>query len=229
MKIANPFKALSKFELGLWIGSVVTVAVSFLLLPHKDYLSLIASLIGVTALIFVSKGLVLGQVLTVIFAVFYGIISCFFQYYGEMITYLGMTSPIAVFSVISWLKHPYGGTKEVAVSKVTNKQWLVLAVLTVAVTVVFYFILRALGTANLVFSTVSVATSFAACSLSCLRSPFYAVAYAANDIVLIMLWVLAAAEDISCLPMVACFAVFFINDAYGFFNWQRMKKRQEAD
>ena len=226
MKIANPFKALSKFELGLWTGSVITVTVSFLLLPDKDYLSLIASLIGVTALIFVSKGLVLGQVLTVVFAVFYGIISCFFQYYGEMITYLGMTSPIAVFSVISWFKHPYGGTKEVAVGKVSKKQALVLAVLTAAVTASFYFILRALGTANLAFSTLSVATSFAACSLSYLRSPLYAVAYAANDIVLIVLWVLAATEDISCLPMVACFAVFLVNDAYGFFNWQRMKKRQ---
>ena len=228
MKIGNPFKALSKFELALWIGSVITVTVSFLLLPDKDYLSLTASLIGVTALIFVSKGLVAGQVLTVVFAVFYGIISCFFQYYGEMITYLGMTSPIAVFSVISWLKHPYGGTDEVAVSKVTGKQTAVLAVLTVAVTAAFYFILQALSTANLFFSTVSVATSFVACSLSYLRSPFYAVGYAANDIVLIILWVLAATEDISCVPMVACFGVFFINDMYGFFNWQRMKKRQGA-
>ena len=60
MKIGNPFKALSKFELALWIGSVITVTVSFLLLPDKDYLSLTASLIGVTALIFVSKGLVAG-------------------------------------------------------------------------------------------------------------------------------------------------------------------------
>ena len=66
----NPFKDLTKFELILWIGSVFMVTASFLLAPTNDYLTLTASLIGVTALIFVAKGYVIGQVLTVVFAVF---------------------------------------------------------------------------------------------------------------------------------------------------------------
>jgi hypothetical protein len=60
------------------------------------------------------------------------------------------------------------------------------------------------------------------------RSPYYAVAYAANDIVLIALWTLAAMEDISYVPMVACFAMFFFNDIYGFINWQKMKREQKT-
>ena len=79
MKKHNPFRDLSKFELSLWLLSITIVTVSYLLTPAKDYLSLTASLIGVTALIFVSKGYVLGQVLTVVFAVFYGIISFYFK------------------------------------------------------------------------------------------------------------------------------------------------------
>ena len=86
MKITNPFKSLKKVELFLWIISLTLVTVSFLIPEKKDYLTLIASLIGVTALIFVSKGYVFGQILTVVFAVFYGIISWHFRYYGEMIT-----------------------------------------------------------------------------------------------------------------------------------------------
>ena len=87
MKYINPFKNLTKFERKLWLLSVVVVAGSFLLAPDRDYLTLTASLIGVTALIFVAKGYVLGQILTVIFAIFYGIISFYFRYYGEMLTY----------------------------------------------------------------------------------------------------------------------------------------------
>ncbi len=228
MNFKNPFKDLTKFEFTLWICSVLFVTGSFLLFSSDDILTLIASLIGVTALIFVAKGYVLGQVLTVLFAVFYGIISFHFTYYGEMITYLGMTAPIAVLAVISWLKHPFQSSKEVSVNRLSEKSIGVMLFLTAIVTFAFYFILKALGNANLAISTISVATSFLASYLTFLRSPYYALAYATNDVVLIVLWILATLENFSYLPMVICFIMFFANDFYGFFNWRRMQRRQAA-
>ena len=226
MNILNSFRSLTKFELGLWIISLITVTLSFLLAPHKDILSLFASLIGVTALIFVSKGHVLGQILTVIFAVFYGIISVMFRYFGEMITYLFMTSPMAILSAISWYKNPYKNSQEVKVNNPEKRQIITMILLSIIVTVIFYFILKSLDTANLVISTISITTSFLASYLTYLRSPYYALAYSANDIVLIILWILASIEDISYIPMIFCFSMFFANDIYGFINWQRMKTYQ---
>ena len=220
------FQTLTKFELGLWITSMFVSFLSFILSGGKDYLNLIASLIGVTALIFVAKGHVLGQLLTVIFAIFYGIISFIFHYYGEMITYLFMTAPMAIVATISWIKHPYQDSKEVKVSKVTKKQIFTMFLLTILVTILFYFILKGLHTANLFFSTLSITTSFIASYLTYLRSPFYAIGYSANDIVLIILWILASIEDIAYLPMVACFIMFLANDLYGFYNWNKMQQRQ---
>ena len=69
-------------------------------------------------------------------------------------------------------------------------------------------------------------TSWIASYLTFLRSPYYALGYAANDLVLIILWILAAQTDLSCLPMVLCFVMFFANDLYGFYSWQKMQKRQ---
>ncbi len=226
MKILKSFKTLTKFELILWLLSLLVVTVSFLLAPDKDFLSLIASLIGVTALIFVAKGYVLGQVLTLLFAVFYGAISFIFTYYGEMITYLCMTAPMAILSMVEWYKNPYKNSDEVKVQNVTKKQIFVMLGFTALVTITFYFVLTAIGNANPIISTLSITTSFIACYLTFLRSPFYAVAYAANDIVLIVLWILATAKDVSYLPMVFCFVMFLVNDIYGFINWRRMKKRQ---
>lgn len=226
LKIHNPFRDLSRFELILWLSSVLVTVASFFLSGCKDPVTAIASLIGVTALIFVAKGYVLGQVLSVVFALFYGFISFFLSYYGEMITYLCMTAPIAAATVIEWIRHPYKGTREVEVRHLTNKRKAVLIVGAVVVTVIFYFILRALGNASLIPSTISVTTSFLASYLTYCRSPYYALAYAANDIVLIILWVIAAIGDISYLPMIFCFVMFFVNDMYGFFNWKRMQKRQ---
>ncbi len=227
MYFIRKIRSLSKFELGLWLFSLAGVTLSSALSPVFDPLSLTASLIGVTALIFVAKGDPLGQVLTVVFSVFYGVISWTFRYYGEMITYLGMSAPMAVLAVAAWLKNPYEqGKAEVRVNRLKRSEVCLLLLLTAAVTGVFFFILEFFGTANLLPSTLSVTTSFLASYLTFRRSPFYALAYAANDVVLIVLWILASMEDPAYFPMILCFAMFFLNDTYGFVNWQRMQKRQ---
>lgn len=226
MRINNPFKTLTKFETGLWLSSVLVILISSFFSGAQGIVSSIASVIGVTALIFVAKGMLTGQVLCIIFALMYGIISLLFRYYGETATYIGMSLPMAVVSLISWIKHPYKGTKVVEIDRLNTRKIIAVILTASIVTILFYFVLKALDTANLFFSTLSITTSWIACSFTFLRSPFYALAYAANDIVLIVLWISAAFTDISCLPMVFCFIMFLANDIYGFYNWRRMQRKQ---
>ena len=223
-------KYFTKTEITIWCISVLLITVSFALFDRESYLTLSASLIGVTSLIFNAKGNPFGQLLMVIFSILYGIISYSFAYYGEMITYLGMTGPMALFALISWLRNPFKGNKsEVAVNQISKKEAAFMIILTAAVTAIFYFILEYFNTANLLFSTVSVTTSFVAVYLTFRRSAYFALWYAANDIVLIILWSLAAATDISYLSVIICFVVFLFNDLYGFISWKRMSERQKSD
>lgn len=213
----------------LWLYSVSAILLSFFLLRGDRYLTLAASLIGVTSLLFNAKGNPIGQALTVVFSLFYGYISYACAYYGEMITYLGMTAPMALVALIAWLRHPFRGNRaQVQVNRISRREHALLWLLTAAVTVGFYFILRAFHTANLLPSTVSVTTSFLAVYLTFRRSPLYALGYAANDVVLIVLWLLAAREDRGYLSVVVCFAAFLANDIYGFINWRKMEKLQSA-
>ena len=224
-KLLNYF---TKFEIGLWNSSVLIIVATFIIFEEKDYLTLIASLIGATFLILNAKGNLLGQLLTIVFSLLYGIISYRFDYYGEMITYLCMSMPIATIALISWLKNPYKGNKsEVAVNNISKKETVFMTILATIVTIIFYYILKYFNTANLIPSTLSITTSFLASYLTFRRSPYYALFYAANDIVLIVLWVLASITDISYLSVVICFIVFLVNDLYGFINWKRMEKRQK--
>ncbi len=217
-------------EIWLWISSLVVILLSFFLFDGASYGNLVTSLIGATALIFCAKGNPIGQVFIILFAAAYGIISLSFSYYGEMITYLGMTLPMAVLSLISWLKNPYGDNKsQVKVGTMKQSDWLFLIVSSLAVTFVFYFLLRFLQTANLFTSTLSVTTSFFAAFLTYKRSPWFALAYATNDVVLIVLWALATKEDLSYVSVLACFTVFLFNDLYGFFNWRRMERKQKKN
>ena len=230
MNLKKSLTALTTFDRILWAAALAVVLVSGLI-GRGSAVAVTAPLIGVTALVFLAKGDVLGQLLTVIFAIFYAVVSYTQRYYGEMITYVGMTAPMAAMAVISWLRHPFkDGEPQVRVARLTPVMRALIVPLTVAVTAAFYFILRAIGNASLAVSTVSVATSFLASYLTFCRSSYYALAYAANDIVLITLWIIASRDNISYLSMVACFLMFLICDLYGFISWRRMEASQrEAD
>ena len=222
-------KYFSKNEIILWVSSVSLIVISFLLFDRENYLTLCASLIGVTSLIFNAKGNPFGQFLMIIFSLLYGFISFAFAYYGEMLTYLGMTMPMALFALFSWLKNPYKGNKaEVKVNSIGKTEQVLMWLLTVGVTVLFYFILDYFNTAYMIPSTLSVTTSFLAVYLTFRRCPSFALAYAANDIVLIVLWVLASISDIHYISVVVCFVAFLFNDIYGYISWQRMKNRQSV-
>ena len=226
-KLCNYF---SRNEMILWVLSVLLIIVSFFAFDRINYLTLTASLIGVTALLFNAKGNPFGQFLTILFSLLYGIISYTFSYYGEMLTYLGMTMPMAAFALISWLRNPYGDNRsEVRVNTLGKKEIVFMLAAAMLVTILFYFILDAFHTANLLPSTVSVTTSFLAVYLTFRRSSFFAVAYAANDMIVILLWSLASATDIRYLSVVVCFIAFFVNDIYGFLNWEKMKIRQKSN
>ena len=214
-------------EIMLWCFSVALIIASFLIFDRESYLTLVASVLGATFLILNAKGNPLGQLLTIIFSILYGIISYSCDYYGEMITYLGMTAPMAALALVSWIRNPFEGNRsEVEVSKLSRRDVILTPTLATITTVIFYFILKVFNTANLYPSTLSVTTSFVAVFLTYKRSPYYALGYAANDLVLVYLWILASKENSAYISVVVCFATFFVGDMYGFLNWKRMEKRQ---
>lgn len=215
-------------EWALWLGSMTVVSVSFIVIGGGNIAQLIATLMGLTSLIFIAKGMIVGQYIGVVFCLAYAYVSFCYSYYGEVIIYLAMQLPISIITIINWHRHPYGRGR-VKIAPMTAKKAVTVLLLACIVIVGFYFILRALGTANLIFSAVSVGTSFIALAFSMLRSPFYAAGYIVNDIILIVLWSLAVADNLDNLPMLICFIMFLLNDTYGFINWQRMKKAQNND
>lgn len=223
----NPIKTLTKREWSIWLGSIIIVLISNLATKDFDLLTLVAALTGVTSLIFAAKGNVWGQVLMILFSILYGIISFRFRYWGEMMTYLGMTLPMAVWSTITWIENPSENNgNEVQIQSLSKKHIVALCISGIIVTAVFYYILKSFNTPNIIFNTISIITSFIAASLTMLRSSYYAVWYAVNDVVLIILWVLASLKDPAYIPVVVNFSIFFMNDMYGFMSWKQRELEQ---
>ena len=195
----NPLKSLTRREWMIWLISLAIVTISNLAPGNVDLLTLTATWIGVTALILAAKGNVWAQILITVFSILYAVISWKFRYWGEMITYLGMTLPMAVWSTITWLRNPSESGKEVAIRRLTRRHVALLLVSGAVVT-----------------------------ALTMLRSSYYALGYAANDLVLILLWLLASIENPAYLPVLVNFVIFFLNDMYGFFSWRKREAVQFA-
>lgn len=223
----NPLKELSLKEWRLWVTSLAVVTISNVVTGEIDLLTIVATWVGITSLIFAAKGNVWAQILMIVFSILYGIISLRFHYWGEMITYLGMSMPMAIWSTVTWIRNPSSDNAgEVKIRRLRGKHFLFLFALSIVVTSAFYFLLQFLQTPNIVFSTISVTTSFLAASLTMLRSSYYALGYAANDLVLVVLWTLAAVENPVYIPVIINFMIFFMNDMYGFVSWKKREKLQ---
>lgn len=223
--MSNPIKNLTKKEWCLWLGSIFIVIISNALTEKVDLITMVAACIGVTSLVFAAKGNVWAQLLMIVFSILYGIISWRFHYWGEMITYLGMTMPMAIWSTITWIKNPASNGEEVEIQKLKIKHVLGIIVFGTLTTVGFYWILNALNTPNIIFSTISITTSFLVATLTMLRSSYYALGYASNDIVLIVLWTLASIKNPMYVPVVVNFVIFLFNDMYGFICWKKRESR----
>lgn len=219
--------SLRPVDITVWGISVFLILISRVFSSGGGIMNTVTSLLGVTAIIFVAKGQVLGQVLLASFALLYGIVSYFQSYYGETAICIFLSLPLAAFAIITWYKNPYDKSGEVTIRALKKKDWFVLIPLTCVVTSVMYFILSFIGTANITWSTFSIATSFFAAGLTVLRSPYFALGYVFNDIVLIVLWISAAIVDPSSISMVFCFLGFLLNDSYSFICWKMREKTQK--
>ena len=226
-EIMKKTRYFTNLEIGILLCSITLIVVPFFIFDKTNYYNMIVSLIGTVSLLFCAKGNPIGQMLMIIFATLYAYIALTGRYYSEIITYLFMTMPIAVISLISWLKNPAKkGKMEVKVNVLSKKELLFTLFLATVLTIVFFFILRALNTANLVVSTISIFTSAIAGYLTIRRCEYFALGYVLNDFVLIALWGFATISSIEYLSVLMCFFVFLLNDSYTFINWRRMKKRQ---
>ena len=216
------------FEILFLSFSVIAITLCFALGIDKNVFSYIVSLVGIVSVIMIAKGLVIAPMINLVYCVLYSILSIFQHYYGEAIIYIGLMMPIYVFSIISWIKNRNKDRQDVvSINKIKGMEYLYLSLVTIAATVGFYFLLKAMNTSELIISTLSLISSAVASYLMLRRCSYYAIGFIVNDIILIALWsMVVVSNGMGYLPSVLCFCIFLINDVYGFIHWKIEEHRQ---
>lgn len=223
----NLLKNMPRIELLVWAASSLLILISFLVIKDKSPMVLLTALVGVAALTFVVRGSIMGQLLLIVFSVLYSVVACGEHYYGEMVTFAFMQIPVSMYTVVKWGKEPYK-EHSAAVVEMNPLKLLFTFVAAAIVTLIMFFILKHFNTPQLVVSTLSIAASFIALSLTVLHSPHYSFAFAINDILMIILWVVATVgthytPHLCYIPLLICLITFLANDIYGVVEWQNMK------
>ena len=221
------FENFNKKELAAWVLSLSLIMLSQLLLGNTEWAFMAVSMVGISALIYTAKGHVMGPLIMILFSITYSLISLSFGYYGEAITYGGMTLPMSILALIAWVKHPSSEKNQVKTAVLTKREWLICGLYSIIVTTILGAVLYLFDTPNLVLSTISVTTSFVAVYLTYKRSQYYAVAYALNDLILIGLWVYASTTHEAYIPLVVCFSLFLIYDIYGYIAWNKRSNKNQ--
>lgn len=226
----NLFKEWKLFDICFLTFSILIIIFCFLLIPNKNISSLIVSILGIITVISGAKGLIISPFINIIYNIIY-IIICFSQkFYGEVIIYSFILTPLNIITINSWFKNRSKENKNIVkVNKLSIKEYFILGILTILITICFYFLLKSLNTKSLLISTLSLTDSFVATYLLFRRCSNYALAYIVNDIILITLWFSTInTEKTAHLPIIISFIIFLINDIYGLTLWKKREKIQNT-
>lgn len=211
------------------VFAVTLVAVS--VVERSSAVVICNSLIGIVAVFFVSKGLIVGQILGIVQGIVYCILSAQNRYFGEVIVCACVTIPLYLIAIFTWIKN----RQDANVVQVNKRnfgllEWVITLVVMTVVGVGVYFLLKAFNTANLVLSTFSVVFTMTAGYLLVRRCEYSFVFYMISNMICIGLWtsLTVSTGDMSLLPTALCYCIFLILNIFGIANWAKLKKTQKS-
>ena len=225
--IKKYFNDWNKFEKSFLICGLLVSVISAIIFNGTIIDTLYTSLYLITALL-MSKGKVECYFVGFVSVFFYGIVSYNQGYYGELIVTIFLTFPIMIIGIISWLRHQDKEEDTVIISSLSKKEITMVLLSQFILYWIYYFILKAFNTDLLVISTISIVTSVLATYFEARRSELSLICYVANDLVIIALWLIPILKGQTELISVLVGPILLlINDIYGTYNWNRLKKKQK--
>ncbi len=225
--IKKYFSDWTKFELSFLTFGLLVSILSTILFHGTIIDSLYTSLYFITALL-MSKGKVECYFVGFVSVFFYAFISYNHGYYGELLITAFLTFPIMIIGIVSWLRHQDKEENVVLISTLSKKELIISLLSQVPLFFIYYLILKMFNTDILILSTLSVVTSVLASYYEARRSDLSLPCYIANDLVIISLWLIPILKgNISLISVLVGPCLLLMNDIYGTYNWQRLKKHQK--
>lgn len=214
----------TRFE-KLWLGVFTAVNLALFVAWDDSLLGLVTSLTGMMTVVLVAKGRISNYWFGMVNVTLYAWLSYRNRYFGEVMLNLGYFLPMQFVGLWLWSRHrrlDAAVGDQVRVTRLSNRQRLFWLLVSVAATVGYGFVLRAMGGGLPFFDSTSTVLSVIAMFLMVRRVSEQWVLWITVNVVSVYMWAFAVGQTGRDVTMVVMWSAYLVNSVYGWYNWRRL-------
>jgi nicotinamide mononucleotide transporter len=214
----------------IWL-LVFTIVNIYLFFAWQDsVIGLITSLTGMVCVVLVAKGKISNYYFGIVNVILYAYIAYQSQYYGEVMLNALYFLPMQFVGLYFWRRHKNKkkGKDDVVVKHLNNKEriyWLIFSVVGIVAYGIFLKFIG--GTLPFVDSTSTV-LSIIAMVLMVKRVSEQWLLWITIDVVSIYMWFYILSQGGNEISMLVMWSAYLVNAVYGYYNWNKLEKRQNG-
>lgn len=209
----------------LFLISMLALQIIVFCIAPESPLSIIAGIAGVISVVLCAKGKTVFYFIGFVQTISYLFLAWEAKFYGEVLENIFYFVTM-IWGIFVWKKNSVqndDGTEDVASKKFTVKQWIVSIIATIIATVAMGYWLESIGSAQAYTDAATNILAIFAQILMVRRYREQWLWWLIIDLLCIKLWWVAGNWT-----MVAMYVAWTINCIYGWVNWSKLNKNQNA-
>ena len=205
----------------VWLLTACIVIAALSIYWNDTCMGIVSATTGVACVVCTGKGKLSAYIFGTINVVLYTIISFRARYFGEVMLNAFYYFPMEFYGFYVWKNHMNAVTHEVEKKRMDSRGRLLLVLATVAGTVVYGFILKALGGALPFVDALSTVASVVAMILSVKMYMEQWIIWIVVDVVTVIMWAFAFAGGNESMATLLMWIVYLGNAVIMYFKWAK--------
>ena len=207
-----------------WLIIATSIIVGLSIYGHDNWMSFCAAVSGVWCVILTGMGKRSSFILGLINIIFYGILSYYAKYYGEVMLNFFYFLPMNIWGWFAWKKHMNEKSGEVIKRKLGLKKSVLIYALTAISIFIYGLILKKLGGNLPYMDSMSTVVSVVAQILSIRRLREQWVLWIVVDVVTVIMWAVHVANHGDGVATLTMWCVYLVNACIMYGRWYRETK-----
>ena len=211
----------------LWLAFAIITILGVSIQQGDTWIGIIASVTGVICVVLCGMGRVSNYLYGTINVILYAYIAWKAKYYGDVMLNLLYYLPTNFIGWAAWNKHINAETNVVYKKRMTLKQDMLLAIISIVSVAGYAYILRLLGGNLPIVDSMSTVFSVIAQILMIKRFMEQWVIWIVVDVVSVIMWIAALSTEGASIAVLLMWAVYLANAVIMFVKWYRESRLQE--
>ncbi len=218
--IRNELSGWQKWEV-IWLVTACTMIAALSIYWHDSLMGIVSATTGVACVVCTGKGKPSAYIFGTVNVVLYAIISFKAKYYGEVMLNALYYFPMEFYGFYVWNKHMNTETHEVEKKRMTLEGRGKLLAVTAFGTVIYGFVLKALGGSLPFVDSLSTVASVVAMVISVKMYMEQWIIWIIVDIVTVIMWGVAFAGGNESMATLLMWVVYLGNAVIMYFKWAK--------